>query len=573
MTNPFASRLLLVTLLLSPVAVADLQITGVVGDIERNVRTFASIASEPCDANERVIRRRFRTLQGEVRKSLEPFGYYNATISAEISLDDTCWRASLDIEPGSPVLLRTLDIRIDGAASSDPSFQSLLDEARIKSGAQLRHADYDRLKRSLQIRAADRGYLEAEFSASQLDIWPAENAADVTLHLDSGPRYRIGDIYQDQDFLEPAIVAGYLDLEPGTPYDSSEIVRAHRDLSDSAYFGRIEIRPDLSRATGDLVPIRISLQPGNRIEYTIGAGVSTDTGPRLRAGFRNNRINRRGHRLITDLGMSPVIQGLTTEYRIPLEDPRREWFSLTGALHNEDADTFNSEEQRLGARWTKAMTDTWLRTLSLDFSNESYNVGDTVDTSRAIIPGVTFDRKVSDRDVFPLRGHRLGAELRGTDELLGSTMTFAQATAWFRWVRAFGEGNRVLARLNGGVTASRDFSTLPPSVRFFAGGDESIRGFDYNSLGPKDGDGNVIGGDNLLVASLEYERHLRGNFYGAVFVDAGNAFNNADFTAEVGAGIGLKWRSPLGPLRLYLGYPVSDNDQSLRVHLRLGADL
>ena len=560
-------------LLLPSVAAADLSIGGVDGDIERNVRAFATIAAEPCDADERVVRRRFRKLEEETRESLEPFGFYNATITAALSRDESCWHASVEIDAGAPVLLRNVDIRIDGAAATDDAFRSLLASPRLAPGTPLRHAEYDRLKRTLQIRAADRGYLEARFSASRLDVWPAENAADITLHLDSGPRYRIGDIYQDQDFLEPAIVAGYLDLEPGTPYDSSDIVRAHRDLSDSAYFGHVEIRPDLSRATNDLVPIRISLRPGARIEYTVGVGVSTDTGPRFRAGFRNNRINRRGHRLIADLGASPVIQGITTEYRIPLEDPRREWFSITGALQNEDAETFNSEEQRLGVRWTKAMSETWLRTLFVDMSNESFNVGESVDTSRAIIPGIMFDRKVSDRDVFPLHGHRLGAELRGTDESLGSTMTFAQATAWFRWVRAFGTGNRVLARVNGGATASRDFTTLPPSVRFFAGGDESVRGFDYNSLGPKDADGNVIGGTNLLTASLEYERHLKGNFYGAVFVDAGNAFDDTDFDAEVGAGIGIKWRSPLGPLRLYLGWPVTEDEQSVRVHLRLGADL
>ena len=572
MKSPFVSSLLLVTLLSATNAAADLQVTGVDGDIERNVRAYATIATEPCSADERVVRRRFRSLESEVRKALEPFGLYNATVTTSLSRDDACWRASVEVAPGSPVLLRNVDIRIDGAASSDAAFRTLLDNAPLKPGNPLRHAEYERLKRSLQIRAADRGYLEAQFVTSRLDVWPDDGTADVTLHLESGPRYRIGEIQQDQDFLEPAIVAGYLDLEPGTPYDSSDIVRAHRDLSDSMYFGHIEIRPDLSRATGDLVPIRISLRPGTRIEYTIGAGISTDTGPRMRAGFRNNRINRKGHRLIVDLGGSPVIQGLSAEYRIPLADPRREWFSITGVLHNEDADTFNSEEQRLGVRWTKAMTDTWLRTLSLDVSNESFNVGETVDTSRAVMPGIMFDRKLADRDVFPLRGHRLGAELRGTDESLGSTMTFAQVTAWYRWVRGFGEGNRVLARLNGGVTASRDFTTLPPSVRFFAGGDESVRGYDYNSLGPKDADGNVIGGKNLLVASLEYERHLRGNFYGAVFVDAGNAFDD-DFTAEVGAGIGIKWRSPLGPLRLYLGYPLTEDDENLRVHLRLGADL
>jgi translocation and assembly module TamA len=219
------------------------------------------------------------------------------------------------------------------------------------------------------------------------------------------------------------------------------------------------------------------------------------------------------------------------------------------------------------------MTDTWLRTLSLDANRESFIVGEDIETSRSIVPAITFDQKSSDRDLFPRSGHRLGAELSGTDKSIGSTMSYVQAIAWLRWIRSFGDHTRLLARLNAGLTKSDDFSELPPSVRFFAGGDESIRGFDYESLGPTDADGDVVGGDNLLVASIEYERHLKGNFYGAIFVDAGNAFNNTDFKAEVGAGIGIKWRSPLGPIRLYLGYPVSQSDQSLRVHLRLGADL
>ena len=219
------------------------------------------------------------------------------------------------------------------------------------------------------------------------------------------------------------------------------------------------------------------------------------------------------------------------------------------------------------------MSDTWLRTLSVDASRESFEVGEDVDTTRLIVPAINFDHKQSDRDVFPRRGRRVGFEVRGTDEAIGSSLSYVQGTAWVRWIGSFGAGNRLLARLNAGVTGSSDFSKLPPSVRFFAGGDESVRGFDYNTLGPTDSEGNVVGGDNLLVGSLEYERHLRGNFYGALFVDAGNAFDGTDFDPEVGTGIGVKWRSPLGPLRLYLGYPVSDNEKSLRVHLRLGADL
>jgi len=565
--------LILAALPLPTIAIAELAITGVDQNIERNIRTFASLASETCDSEYWLVRRRFRVLESEARKALEPFGFYDPVITSELRRDDQCWHATIAIEPGEPVRYRDVRVLVEGEAASDPAFDDLRKSQSLAPGAVLRHADYERLKRVLQVRAGERGYLEAQFVENSLDVWPEQHAADVVLHFDSGPRYRIGEIRIEQSFLDPDIVDGYLDLERGVLFDSAALARAHRDLSDSAYFGDINVLADVDNAADGEIPIRISLQPGTRIEYTLGVGASTDTSIRFRAGFRNNRLNSRGHRLITDLGISPVMQGLTTEYRIPLSDPRREWLSIAGALSNEETDTFDNEAQRLGLRWTKAMTDTWLRTLSLDVTNESFIVGQNVDTSRFIVPGITFDQKISDRDVFPSRGRRLGAELRGTDDALGSTTSYLQATVWARWVRSFGTGNRILARVNAGTTSSKDFSRLPPSIRFFAGGDESVRGYDYNSLGPKDDEDNVIGGANLLVASLEYERHLRGNFYGAVFVDAGNAFDDADLDPEVGAGLGLKWRSPLGPIRFYLGYPVTADDQNVRFHLRLGADL
>ena len=558
---------------LPSLAEAKLDISGVDGELERNVRAFVSLDDEPCDAEEWLVRRRYRALEKQAREALEPFGYYSPTVTTRLTTSGDCWQASLEIDPGNPVRYRSIDIVISGEAATDPTFAELPQRDALQTGQVLRHADYDALKRRLQTLAADRGYLEADFVESQLDVWPDESAVDVRLIFESGPRYNFGEIQIEQSFLDPEVARGYIDLEPGTPYDSAELARAQRDLAESAYFGAVDIAPDLSRAANGRVPIRIVLGRGTRIEYTVGVGASTDTGARFRLGFRNNRLNSRGHRIIADANVSSVIQGVTAEYRIPRRDPRREWFSIAGAVSKEATDTFDTDVQRLGLRWTKMMGETWLRTLLLDFSNESFVIGDEVETSRFVVPGIVFDQKVADRDIFPSRGRRLTAEIRGTDEALGSTTSYAQAMVWARWVRSFGDKNRLLLRANAGATASRDFGLLPPSVRFFAGGDESVRGYDYESLGPKDADGNVVGGANLLVASVEYERHLRGNFYGAVFVDAGNAFDKSDFEPETGVGIGVKWRSPIGLVRVYLGYPVTAEDRKVRFHLRLGADL
>jgi translocation and assembly module TamA len=357
------------------------------------------------------------------------------------------------------------------------------------------------------------------------------------------------------------------------PYDNRLLTKAYDDLSRSGYFGRIELIPQFEQAADQRLPMLITLEPAARIEYTVGLGLSTDTGPRARAGFQNRRVNQRGHRLQADLSVSSVLQGLSAEYRRPLADPRSEWLSYTSAITRESTDSSDSDNARVGARRSKRIRPEWMRTLFIDLRYERFNIGDVDSDSRLVLPGIVYDHKRSNRDVYPTQGHRLTSELRGTAELFGSNTSFLQTIASARLVRSPSEDSRILARITVGLTAQSEFLELPPSMRFFAGGDESVRGFGYETLGPVDDQGNVVGGRNLLTASIEYERHLRGDFFGAVFVDAGNAFDKFDVDPAVGAGIGLIWRSPVGPLRVYLAHPLNKSDRNVRLHIQLGADL
>ncbi|MFP5506345.1 MAG: autotransporter assembly complex protein TamA, partial [Gammaproteobacteria bacterium] len=124
----------------------------------------------------------------------------------------------------------------------------------------------------------------------------------------------------------------------------------------------------------------------------------------------------------------------------------------------------------------------------------------------------------------------------------------------------------------GATTWIDGFRELPASLRFFAGGDQSVRGYDFQELGPRDASGQVIGGKHLVFGSLEYEHRVHGNWGVAAFVDTGNAFNSTHEGLETGAGIGLRWRSPIGMVRLDLAAAVSQ-DNALRLHFTLGPDL
>jgi len=553
---------------------ADLTIKGVDGDVERNVRNYVSLASEPCDAEDWLVRRRYRAIEADTRKALEPFGYYEPVIQKSLEFTDKCWQATLDIDTGPPVILRDVNISVSAPPEDGADFSEFTKRTYLVTGKPLLHGQYETLKESLQIRAAERGYVEAEFTESVIDVWPDERAADINLQFFTGPRYDFGDISIEQDFLDPALARAYLDFETGTPFDSRELSDAYSDLSLSGYFSRIELSPLYSAAADGKIPVHVLLEPAARIEYTVGAGYSTDTGPRFRAGYHNRRVNEAGHRFSSDLTLSPVFQGLTSEYRKPLTDPRTEWQSYTGALTVEDTDTFSEETARIGLRRSKRIHPQWIRTLSLDASYDRYDVGE--EGSERIyltLPGIVFDHKRADREILPTRGRRLTLEMRGTSKILGSGTSFLQGIVTGRLVRTLPPKGRLIMRAVFGVTAKSEFDDLPPSVRFFAGGDQSIRGYGYQTLGPKDDQGNVVGGSNLLVASVEYERHVRGNWYGAVFVDAGNAFDALNVNAAVGVGFGVRWQSPVGPLRIYLAHPMNQSDRTIRVHVVLGSDL
>ena len=564
---------LLVCMLLPSAGVADLQIRGVDDELARNVRSYATLATEACDAEQWRIRRRFRTLETEVKSALEPYGYYSPVVAATLDRTDDCWHVELQIDAGKPVFLRNVDVSVNGPAHDDSEFAEFLSPDRVIPGAQLRHSDYEFLKKSLQVRAAERGYLDADFATNLIDVWPEQYAADVSLNFVSGSRYDFGEIRQEQDFLDRDLVASYLDFESGTPYDSQLLARAYSDLSASGYFRRIELLPETEQAQNNQVPIRLQLEAADRVEYTIGAGFSTDTGPRMRAGYQNRRVNPEGHRFKIDTSIATVIQGISAEYRKPLADPRSEWMSYTTAFTREDTETFESDAARLGIRRSKRVRPEWIRTLSLDVNYDRFDIGGETGSSTLILPAIAFDHRRSDRQVFPKRGRRFGFEIRGSGKSIGSDTSFLQLSAWARWVRSINDNSRILARASLGMTSKSEFDELPPSARFFAGGDESVRGFGYNTLGPEDEDGNVIGGSSLVIASIEYERRIRANWYGAVFVDAGNAFDGSDIDPAMGAGFGIKWLSPVGPLRFYLAHPLNKSDQIVRLHVRLGADL
>ena len=548
-------------------------VTGLEGALLDNALIHLSLDGEPCDAPEWRVRDRFTAADEEIRTSLEAFGYYAAAIQSTLDFADACWEATFDVDPGEPVRLRDVAIAITGEAAQDQLFEQLVDAAMLEPGLPLLHSAYEQLKRRLLALAQERGYAEARFVANRIDVYPDAGAADVTLEFDSGPRYVFGNVEFSQGVLDEVLLERYYEFHRGDPYDRAKLADLYTALTNSGYFNTVDVRPLPGDPLTREIPISVNLTGVRRRAINYGVGFSTDTGPRIRFGRLNRRVDTRGTQSSINGQLSPVISEITYNRRFPYGNPRTEWVSLDVGFKHEETETAISDSVELGGRRVIARRATWQEIQFVNYTVEDFTVGETDSRSRLLTPGIGWFKVQADNTLRPTRGYRLGLELSGAADSLGSDASFGRVQATAKWVHSFRRNTRILLRAQLGSIWSSDFEALPPSIRFFAGGDSSIRGFEFESLGPVDENGDVVGGERLAVASAEYEVPFSASWSGAVFVDSGNAFNDTEFDARTGAGFGVRWRSPLGPIRFDVAWPVNDVEKSPRLHVSLGADL
>ena len=572
---------LLTTALLSaaPSAVGDqgkVTLEGVSGEVRKNLLARLSLDKQACDAADWQLQGGIKSATGEIRTGLEAFGYYQPVITPQFKPADKngCWEATFTIQPGSRVTLRTVDVDIQGEAANDTAFTELLRKSKLQAGRPLRHDEYESLKAGISNLAAARGYFDSRFTQHELRVDPAAGYADVHLHFDSGVRFRFGATQSDQDVIDPALLQRYLAFHSGEPYSRKALTESSRALSSSGYFGQVLVEPLIEAADHQQVPVRISLTPADRHRYTGSVGYATDTGPRLGLGYKNQRINRRGHQFTSDLSLSRVISKLTLGYSIPLKNPVTDKLTYEAGYKHEVTDSFRADATALSATWAHQLKTEWLEERSLVFGREDYKIGnDDKTTSLLLMPGIGWSKSVADDRLYPRKGYRLSFKTRGGLKQVVSDVSFLQLIGEAKGVLGLPWRSRLIGRANAGVTFMNEFDQLPVSVRFFAGGDNSVRGYAYKSLGPENADGEVEGGKNLLVGSLEIEHLVTAKWGLSAFVDSGNAFDNTSVDPKTGVGVGINWRSPVGPIRIDFAHPLDKHGDRIRIHFIMGPDL
>ena len=546
-------------------------IQGVEKDIEASVLAYLSLDDLPCTAPRWWVDRAYKQARVDVRSALEAYGYYQPVISPGLEWRGDCWRATFSIEPGEPVQINEAHVSTTTPLANEGDMQTFLADSKLAGGRRFTHDRYESHKDQMLNIAESLGYFDASFQEHHVSIAPAQNTADISIRLDGGERYRLGDVRVHQDALHPQLFDRYLTLQPGNPYSSKAMNETYARLLESGYYDRVNLSPDLDSRSGGVVDVDVHATAGSKRTTVVGVGYATDTGPRVRGDLRYRRVNDRGHRANLGLLASPVTSEVSIEYRLPYGDPTHQWLAFTASLKHEDTDTSRSTTRSVGASRTQRRGAHWTETNYVDVRNEDFDVAEQEGQSNLVLLGSSWTRTTAIDAPRPMHGHTLSFDVRGASDALLSDTSFIQVITKAKQIVPLGSKIRLLGRVTAGWTLKEALSDLPPSIRFFAGGDNSVRGYGYEELGPEVDD-EVIGGSKLLTGSLELDVPVRTNWSLAAFVDSGSAFDSSP-SFSTGVGIGIRWFSPLGPLRLDIAHPLDDPDNNVRIHISLGTDL
>lgn len=518
------------------------------------------------------IQRLHEQAADELSQMLAVYGYYNATITSKLEQTDDKWLASYQLNLGEPVKIENVTVTIEGEALQDKRFKTFLSGFPLKTGDVFNHESYESAKKSLLRLAAERGYFDGELTEHKVEINLAKNSADIQLAYRSGARYVFSDIDFPSTVVSNDLLLRLTPIKQGAPYLASNVLKLRSNLTNSGYFKAVSVTALIDERRDGEVKLDITLEPEAKYRYSAGLGFGTDSGARASLGWENRYVNNQGHRFSAGAKFSQIGNSMSTDYQMPFWSPSISDVGFNAEFKNKDTDSSQSRSFAMGSYY-KTERWGWNETGAIKLLNENFDVSQDDNTSVLLIPSIAWSRTWADDTIYTRQGGRLSLSLSGASESILSDTTFAQIVLRGKYIQSITENGRFITRGALGATEVTDFTKLPSSLRFFAGGDSSIRGFDFESLGPKGDDGQVNGGRYLAVGSVEYEYMLKGNWGVAVFSDFGNAIDTWHDPIEYSAGVGIRWRSPIGLIRFDVAKGLSDPGGSIGFHVVIGPDL
>jgi translocation and assembly module TamA len=556
------------------------RVSGVTGELRDNLRAHIGDAPESREETERFL----VTAPARAARALESLGYYEHRIEVKLDREREPSRVEFVVASGDPVTYTSIDLQLRGEGADTKPFQQLLRSAP-GLGDPLHHGRYEDFKAELQQLARQLGYFDSRLERQRIDLDVGAREARLTLHFETGSRYAFGELRADEALLAPEFLDRLRPFADGTPYSQARLLELRQRLLRLGYFGNVIVLPEVAERQGGTVPVRIEVVRAPAHSYEVGLGYSTDTRQRVSLLWRSPHLNRYGHSQQTSLRWSPVNPELRSTYSIPLNDPASDVLQGILRLESNEFGDLESDQRELALRRERTRSAR-VGAIQLRALSEAWSAAGEDFDAAFLLAGASYSRRNRYGDaVDPDAGLSQFYEVEVASSDLGSDEDLLRFRAEFLGVRRLGRHWRVVGRGEAGMlfSSSEGPDEIPPSLAFFAGGDRSIRGYAYQSVGRElstvalgavdtEPRSLVVGGTRLATASLELQRYLATNWRVAAFVDGGDAFTGDDFDLNLGVGIGIHYLSPVGALRFEIADPVTSDDRDWRVHINIGAE-
>lgn len=553
----------------------EVLVEGVEGELYDNVLNSLTIHKKRNSEklNDRIVGLYHRKAEKEIRLALEPFGYYDVIISNEIGKINEHWQVQYTISLSEPVKINSLSLQFTENENQMNEVVDIKQLFPLTIGDVLDHSLYKQGKKKLLERLYSKGYIRASFKKSVIEIRKKENRADIKIVIDPGKLYLFGKVLFEQEMLEESFLSRFINFQYGEPYSLSKLLHLQQILYRTNYFGKVEVVGEVDKAEALYIPITVKLsEPDFFNTYGVGLGYATDDGIRMRLGWKNRLMNRSGHSVSLELKVAETDSSLKFLYGVPANNPRFDKF-LMGATYVEEewADT-DTRLFSTGVAYEYA-GNRFKYGGGMEIRDEKFSVGEVAGESFLAVPSLSWSMVYGDDLVNTKNGFSLSVNGKGAVENVFADTSFFQTVLSGKWIVTPFDGLRFLGKFSLGGTQVDSVEDMPPSLRFYTGGDQTVRGYSYKELGSKNSDGTVIGGKYLIFGSIEAEKTVYGNWSGAVFFDTGKGINSLAEDLAEGVGIGVRYRLPFGQIRLDMASALSEEDNPIRIHLTIGGDL
>ncbi|MGB3726347.1 MAG: BamA/TamA family outer membrane protein [Glaciecola sp.] len=557
-------------------------------DINNNIQLFLQEVSSPVSQYELDDYQQQLVLQAD--KALQAFAYHNAdiTVPSIVYEAEKVTSVTLQISVNKQTQISRVILQHDITAFEQlpaPIAQTIQAVNKLQNKP-LNHSQYDSLRNALSTYAVLYGYFDFSFVLHKLLIMAdSSNAASTaTVHwiFNLGERYKFGDVVFINDTRGQDIALKVKPFKTGEYFEQSKVGQFSIDMASTRYFDSAIARANANQSSNKLVPIEVILEPKPKDLFKYGIGFSTDTGPRLSVDWTRPWVNIAGNSLGANLYLSQPQQSISASYRVPKDNPLKDFINYQAGFKrvNENqtqSDTITFAAQR---QWGATEDFEWDIIAFTKLEQESFIQGlQAEQTTRLVMPGLTLNRLRKRGDLFVDWGDRQQITVEGASASVLSDIDLFKITARTKWIREF-DKHRWMLRGDVGMIATNDFDQVPSSQRYFAGGDQSIRGFGLNDVSDiveTTVNGEVeferVGGKFLSAGSIEYAYRFMDNWRIATFLDVGSAGQSFAEDLSMGYGLGGHWLSPIGNVQLYIARGESDFENTWRVHLIIGPGL